>query len=218
MLVLAHRGYHAELPENTLAAFDAALGQGADGVETDVQVTREGTPILFHDRLIRGREISALTRAELAALAGVAVPTLVEALEAFPDIFWNLEIKTPTDLEAILAALRPYRERREMLVSSFWHPLAVRFGRELGVECGLLMAHRPLTLFGLLNAEFPVRPAAIWNCDCVEERLIDDARVAGAWSYVYGPQTAADHDRLKGWKVAGVITDHPALIKRIKTS
>ena len=218
MLVLAHRGYHAELPENTLAAFDAARGQGADGVETDVRVTRDGTPILFHDRLIQGREISALTHAELAALAGVAVPTLVEALEAFPDIFWNLEIKTPTQPEPILSALRPYRDRREMLISSFWHPLAVRFGRELGVECGLLMAHRPLNLFGLSNAALPVRPAMVWNYDCAEKELMDAARVAGAWSYVYGPQTPADHDWLNQWKIAGVITDHPALMKRIKTS
>ena len=218
MLVLAHRGYHAELPENTLAAFDAALGQGADGVETDVQVTREGTPILFHDRLIQGHEISALTHAELAALSGYEVPTLASALDAFPDIFWNLEIKMPTDPEPILAVLRAYRDRRQLLISSFWHPLAVRFGRKLDVECGLLIAHRPLTLFGWLSAAFPARPAVIWNYECADEKLIDETRVAGAWSYVYGVQTAADHERVMRWKIAGIITDYPALAKRIKTS
>ena len=102
MLVLAHRGYHADLPENTLAAFDAALGQGADGVETDVRVTREGMPILFHDRLIQGHEVSAFTHAELTALAGYEVPTLVEALTGMPDIFCNLEIKVPADPETIV--------------------------------------------------------------------------------------------------------------------
>ena len=218
MLVLAHRGYHADLPENTLAAFDAALGQGADGVETDVQVTRDGTPILFHDRLIQGHEISTLTHAELASLAGCEVPTLANALDAFPDIFWNLEIKMPTDPEPIMTVLRRYRDRRQLLISSFWHPLAVRFGRELDVECGLLVAHRPTTLFGWLNASFPTRPAVIWNYESADAKLIDEARVAGAWSYVYGVQSIADHDRAMHWKLAGIITDHPALAKRIKTS
>ena len=82
MLILAHRGYHAELPENTIAAFEAAIQEGADGVETDVQVTREGTPVLFHDRLIQGREISALSHAELTVLVGYEVPTLAQALDA----------------------------------------------------------------------------------------------------------------------------------------
>lgn len=212
MLVLAHRGYHAEHPENTLAAFDAAGRQGADGVETDVQVTREGTPILFHDRLVRGQEISALTHAELAELAGVAVPTLVEALDAFPDIFWNLEIKMPTDPEPILTVLRGYKDRRQLLVSSFWHPVAVRAGRELGVECGLLVAHRPLSLSGLSGGALPVRPAMIWNYEGVDAKLIDQTRVGGAVSYVYGVHTAADHARVAGWRVAGVITDAPALM------
>ncbi len=212
MLVLAHRGYHAEHPENTLAAFDAAVRIGADGVETDVQVTRDGTPVLFHDRVILGREVAELSHAELAALAGVAVPTLVEALDAFPDIFWNLEIKMPTDPEPILTVLRRYRDRRELLVSSFWHPVAVRAGRELGVECGLLVAHRPLTLFGLLNSAFLVRPAMIWNYEGADADWIDHTRVCGAWSYVYGVQTPADHARVAGWKLAGVITDQPGLL------
>ena len=209
MLVLAHRGYHAQLPENTLAAFEAAVALGADGVETDIQVTREGVPILFHDRLIRGREVAALTHAELAARTGCAVPTLAEALDAFPDIFWNLEIKMPTDPEPILALLRGYRRRRQLLVSSFWHPLAVRFGRELEVECGLLVAHRPVSLPGVWRDTFPQRPALVWNYEGVDGELIEEARGHGVRSYVYNVQTAADHARAAAWKVAGIITDQP---------
>ena len=155
MLVLAHRGYHADVPENTLAAFDAAVQLGADGVETDVWVTREGTPILFHDRLIQGSEIASLTHAELGALAGCKVPTLVEALETFPDIFWNLEIKMPTDPEPILTVLRGYRDRRELLVSSFWHPVAGAVRARVGDRVRL--AHGPSTAFAFrdVGPRFP---------------------------------------------------------------
>lgn len=77
-----HRGARGLKPENTLPAFEAALDAGATTVETDVHLTRDGVPVLFHDaqvserlcRLIPGRAapdpasrplISSLTRAEL---------------------------------------------------------------------------------------------------------------------------------------------------------
>ena len=151
MLVLAHRGYHAELPENTLAAFDAAVNVGADGIETDIRVTHDGVPVLFHDPTIQGQAVAGLTHVELCRLSQREVPTLVSALDAWPDIFWNLEIKLPTDPAAVWPVLREYRERRRLLVSSFWHPVAVQAGRELGVDCGLLVAHRPLSFTSLAH-------------------------------------------------------------------
>ncbi|MBI3937750.1 MAG: glycerophosphodiester phosphodiesterase, partial [Betaproteobacteria bacterium] len=42
MLILAHRGYHATVPENTLEAFAAAVELGVDGIETDVRTSRDG--------------------------------------------------------------------------------------------------------------------------------------------------------------------------------
>ena len=47
--IIAHRGYSARAPENTLAAIDAAVRAGADAVEWDVQIASCGTPVLFHD-------------------------------------------------------------------------------------------------------------------------------------------------------------------------
>src|SRR5262249_3557646 len=50
MLILGHRGYHATVPENTLEAFAQALALGADGIETDIRLSADELPILFHDR------------------------------------------------------------------------------------------------------------------------------------------------------------------------
>ena len=47
--VWAHRGASAYAPENTLEAFLLAAEQGADGVELDVQLTKDGIPVVFHD-------------------------------------------------------------------------------------------------------------------------------------------------------------------------
>ena len=215
MLVLAHRGYHAELPENTLAAFEAAVALGADGIETDIQVTRDGVPVLFHDTTIKGQTVVGLTHAELCRLSQREVPTLVSALDARSDIFWNLEIKMPTDPTAVWPILREYREKRRLLVSSFWHPVAVQAGRELGLDCGLLVAHRPLSFTSLLLGlpdDLPTgRVSVVWDHDGVDGTLVEAAHAAGMKSYVYGPQTPADHASLAAWDLDGIITDHPTL-------
>ena len=113
---VGHRGASGERPENTLAAFERALAQGARILETDVHPTRDGVAVLFHDaeldRTTDGHgPIAARTLAELKQLdaghrfspdggksfpyrgRGIAIPTLVEAFEAFPEARFNLEIK-----------------------------------------------------------------------------------------------------------------------------
>ncbi len=49
VIVLAHRGYSAKAPENTMAAFELALAVGADGIELDVHMTRDGEIVVIHD-------------------------------------------------------------------------------------------------------------------------------------------------------------------------
>ena len=50
--VIAHRGASASRPENTIAAFDAALDEGCDGIELDLQLTRDGVPVVYHNRTL----------------------------------------------------------------------------------------------------------------------------------------------------------------------
>ncbi|HEV3471278.1 MAG TPA: glycerophosphodiester phosphodiesterase family protein [Pyrinomonadaceae bacterium] len=103
-LIIGHRGASADAPENTLAAFARALEDGADGVEFDVRLARDGVAVCVHDATLartglRPERVAALTSAELrrvdagtwfnrrfprrarAAYAREAVPTLAEALE-----------------------------------------------------------------------------------------------------------------------------------------
>jgi glycerophosphoryl diester phosphodiesterase len=72
-LIIAHRGASAVAPENTLAAFQRAIDDGADGLEFDVRITKDGVPIVFHDSTIkrmtrREGRTSAFTAAELQTL------------------------------------------------------------------------------------------------------------------------------------------------------
>ncbi len=108
MKLFAHRGVMAHYPENTMSAFRAAIHTGADGIETDVHMTRDGILVLIHDESLerttdgRGRVVD-LTFAELrTANAAVhfggdePVPTLEEflALVMPTTLCVNLELKT----------------------------------------------------------------------------------------------------------------------------
>ena len=71
--VIAHRGASRDCPQNTLAAFDEALRQGADGIELDVQLSRDGIPVVYHDRTLTRagggrRRVAQLDFAELRQL------------------------------------------------------------------------------------------------------------------------------------------------------
>lgn len=53
MKVMAHRGYSGKYPENTMLAFEEAAKTGADGIELDVQLTKDGQVVVIHDERIR---------------------------------------------------------------------------------------------------------------------------------------------------------------------
>jgi glycerophosphoryl diester phosphodiesterase len=89
ILAIAHRGEPLLLRENTLPSIKSAMENGADWVETDVKLTRDGVPVLLHDGTLarlwnQHRHIGSLSHAELTALIGTGgwqIPTLREAVE-----------------------------------------------------------------------------------------------------------------------------------------
>jgi glycerophosphoryl diester phosphodiesterase len=113
MRVIAHRGAKHACPENTLAAFDRALAERADGIELDLRLTRDGVPVVFHDHTLRKlglrkQRVSDLTLAELHRLdfggwfdpgfAGEPIPTLAAVLERYGHrTELSLELKTAHD-------------------------------------------------------------------------------------------------------------------------
>ncbi|MCE7079992.1 glycerophosphodiester phosphodiesterase [Streptomyces sp. ST2-7A] len=89
-LVVAHRGDPYRVRENTLASFRSAIAEGADAIELDVRLSRDGVPVVVHDPGLKrlwgvDRAVADLTVAEIREASGGGVPTLVEALGAsFP--------------------------------------------------------------------------------------------------------------------------------------
>jgi len=141
--VIAHRGSSKQAPENTMAAFELALAQGADGIEIDVQFTRDGKLIILHDEYIDRTSngygpVSSYTLEELRAFhfsAGFEekypqqpIPELHQLLTllAQRDVLLNIELKNsivpyPGLEEQVIAALKTYNMLEKTILSSFNH-------------------------------------------------------------------------------------------------
>ena len=214
MLVIAHRGFHASVPENTMAGFEAAITLGVNGIETDVRISHDGQPVLVHDRVIAsGHAVADLTRDEIEQVLGHKVPTLDEALECFPGILWNIEIKTTQSLDLVIGILKRYQVGHRILITSFRHDVVSVCAASLQMECGLLVAHRPQTLDSLLaNCEGSPRiDHIVWDYNVLDELLLKQATADGFRNFVYGPVTQSEHQHCRDAGIDGVITDHPLL-------
>lgn len=99
MLVYAHRGSSRSHPENTMEAFEAAIAEGADGIETDLRLTMDGEIVLCHDPKFHRAEISSTSFSTLRSIAashGGNLPSLSDLLDlATGKTSLNLEIKDP---------------------------------------------------------------------------------------------------------------------------
>ncbi len=169
--VQGHRGASALVPENTLAAFRKAIELGADGMEMDLQMTRDGAVVVIHDDTLdrttdgHGR-VTDLSLAEVRqadagakfgpAFRGQRVPTLSEVIDLVKAsgndrVRLNLEIKfgegregTPEGIEVgVLAILRQTGFVDRVTVQSFYHPSAAKMkGLEPRIPTGLLVGER----------------------------------------------------------------------------
>jgi glycerophosphoryl diester phosphodiesterase len=158
--IIAHRGYSARAPENTLAAVDRAIEAGADAIEWDIHVAACGTPVLIHDDTLERTTTGAgpVVRQTLAALKmldaggwfgpafrGERIPSLGEALERTRGRVRRVytEVKgyrAPEDLDRIVAIVRDAGRLEEHVFLSFdWAALDRIAGQDERTTIGYLM-------------------------------------------------------------------------------
>jgi glycerophosphoryl diester phosphodiesterase len=223
---VAHRGYSAIAPENTLPALVAGVRAGATLIEFDVRTTADGVPVVIHDRTVDRTtdgtgEVAELTVDEVRAVdagswfspayAGTRVPLLAEVLELLSASRLLLEIKPPATWEQVKVILEMVAERglsARTVVQSF-APEVLRLVREAApdVRRGLLrlrLADDTVPLARELGVDYLNPPVA--------DVLGDPATVAAlaAAGVAIMPWTANDMTRwpdLAGAGVAGLISD-----------
>jgi glycerophosphoryl diester phosphodiesterase len=233
-LVIAHRGASAYAPENTLAAFDLAVQQGADMLELDVQQTRDGQLAVFHDTTTKrwngqDRRVSDCTFVELQALdlgAGQRVPTLADvcALARETGVRLNVEIKGQGFGGAVARLVRAENVGEHVLFSSFW-PAALEEAAAADPDLPralLTSARRPWPLLRPRTRR-PLR--ALRRLRCVAwhpayrtpflARDIARVRRAGLRVNVWTVNDPAAMRRLAHLPVDGIITDRPDVLRAV---
>lgn len=182
MKIIAHRGASAHAPENTLAAFRLAWQQGADGIELDVRLSRDGRVMVHHDkdtrRTARVEQVIAVTdSAVLRGLdvgrwrgeqfAGEPIPFLEEVLAAAPPGSWVLiEIKCgPAIVLPLQAALES--------VGPGVHPALVSFHLDVLLACREAIPQCPC--YWILGGQ----PGAQGACAPYSPKLIELAQTHG---------------------------------------
>ncbi|GGQ87520.1 glycerophosphoryl diester phosphodiesterase [Streptomyces flaveolus] len=112
---VAHRGDPYRFRENTIASLRSALARGADAVEVDVRLTRDGVPVLLHDETLkrlweRDRPLRSLSAREVNDLTEGRVPTLAEALTACAGSRVMLDLPGAPDVRAARRVVDAVRE------------------------------------------------------------------------------------------------------------
>ncbi len=241
--VLAHRGLlpaDAEgIAENSFAAVAAAHAAGAAYVESDCHLTADGEVVLFHDddlSRVTGdpRPVADVPLAELERLMADigGLITLRQALEAFPDLRFNLDVKAQAAAAPVGRIVAPHAER--VLLASFSDArrrtaleAAERFGRGIRPATSAGTATIGRTLSALAVRSTPLVRRALAGVDALQvperqgpvrvvtPRLIEAAHACGVEVHVWTVNDPLHMRRLLDLGVDGLVTDRADVALRV---
>ena len=230
-LVFAHRGGSALAPENTLEAFDNGLALGADGVELDVHLSRDGIVVVHHDRTLeRTTRLSGPVHDQMAAdLAGAGVPSLDQVLSRCRDrrIIIEMKMNSAELARATVDAVRRASAQDRVCLGSFGLRV-LRAARALAPEIATSAAREEVR-WALYRSWCGLRPSIrvayggyqvpewVGRTRLVSPRFVDLAHRRELRVQVWTVDTAADASRLIDWGVDALITDRPDVIVPVVT-
>lgn len=230
--VIAHRGLSLDVPENTIPAFQAAIDAGADILETDVQVSKDGEIIVAHDiDLIRMTGdtglVSDYTARELSQIdlgGGVGFPTLVEVLEAFPRQKFNIDLKVKAAIPGFVDVITQLRAHERVLIASFDEATRQEASKALpGVATSATPPHvmegRLRSWLGLSSDTWTVPPGMVavqvpptrWGLGLVTPSFVRTVKKKGLEVHVWTINDPDVMHRLWDMGVDGIVTDRTDL-------
>tara|TARA_B100000965_G_scaffold73663_1_gene58144 strand:+ start:2232 stop:2978 length:747 start_codon:yes stop_codon:yes gene_type:complete len=225
-----HRGGDEEETENTIDAFKYSSDLGFVFIETDVQATKDGHIVIFHDATLKrmagvNKSIDELTLKEINEidlLDGGKIPLLSEALETFPDLRFNIDIKTEDALEETIEIIKKMNFLGKTCLASFSSSRLKRIRNLAGPEA--CISSGQMDIFKMMCqsvgiglqatmsqcAQIPVKQ---WGVPVLTKRFIAVAKKQNKFVHVW---TIDDKDRmleLIEFGVDGLMTDKPSVLK-----
>lgn len=238
-MIFAHRGDSARAPENTLAAFRQAEGEGAEAIELDAQLSADGKVVVFHDATL-GRttdgsgRVSEKNLAELRALdagswfsasfRGERIPLLDEVLDAAgKKLVINIEFKPHLAAEeplvqAVCAAVKSHAREGQVIFSSFRARSLQMAARVLPTVPRGLIA-RPgwagawARSFGFSFGDYLALHPNVADASPQQVRRVHRL---GRRIHVWPVRGREQMERLIEWDVDGIITNDPTLALQVR--
>ena len=218
-LVIAHRGASSSELENTLAAFRAAAGQGADAVELDVHATVDGEVVVHHDPSVLGLPIAQARWQDLAAirlLNGESMPTLTQALDVIGPlkVFVEVKVLDPRWDDRLLQTLDRGPNPKGYAVHSFGFHVVRRLAEKRPtLPCGILSEVETRSPEQTLE---DAKAKTLWQeRGALDEPLIRTVHGLGATVIVWTVDDPTEMERFVGWGVDGICTNHPERARRV---
>ena len=234
----AHRGASAYYPENTILSFEKALEMGATGIETDVQLTKDGVLVLIHDEMVdrttngKGfvkdytyREISKLDAGCWMGeeFTGIKIPTVEELIYLVKDkdIIINFEIKSGIIIyedieEKLIDLIYKHKINHKVILSSFNHYSVAKCKKiSKGINTGVLYMegiYKPYNYAKTVGAN-AIHPYFL----AINEEVIKDTKKHRVQINVF---TVDDEEKMKYFldmNVDGIITNCPDKLHKIMT-
>jgi glycerophosphoryl diester phosphodiesterase len=214
-LIIGHRGASAVALENTMAAFEAAIAAGADGVEFDVRLSRNDVPVIIHDDTLY-RTLGLRQRVvDLTAekLREVDVPSLRELFQLMTrnNLLLCLEIKASSPkLPALCCELiDEFSFRHRVIIECF--DLKVLKAINPRFKTATLFEPRIYTDQGLIDRTLEVGASVLaLHYRIVNPGIVENAKLAGLKVVVWTVDNPAWVERARSMGIEALITNDPA--------
>ncbi|MFQ6084893.1 MAG: glycerophosphodiester phosphodiesterase [Candidatus Bathyarchaeia archaeon] len=224
--IIAHRGASAYEPENTIRAIKKAIELGADAVEVDVRLSKDGQPVVIHDSIVDrttngSGPVASMTLEELRALdagKGERIPTLEEVIGSVShSVGLVVEVKIPGVEKKVVDILKKGGMMENSMVVSFYHRV-VKAVKALAPEMRV----------GVIFSSYPVSPIRLAieasadvllpRSDYVDNKMIQKAHKLGLAIIPWTVDDPEEARRLMAMGVDGIATNRPDAIRDLRAS
>lgn len=238
-LVIAHRGFSDEAPENTMAAFHKAVAAKAHMIEFDVRLSSDDEFVVFHDKklertsegkgLVKKHAAEELTRIDNGSwfssrFSRERIPLLHDVLPlAKHNVALNIEIKPDVESsnglpaeEMLVEVLAKARVLHHSMITSFNHKMIKRV-KHLRHDIAAGIIYNPITDFRRSPSQLAAAAhAEFFICSKyqVNHDVVDDVHKNGLKIFVYGISSERDTGRMLRLDVDGIISNNPALVRK----
>ena len=226
-----HRGAPSIAPENTITSFQAAINNNMDGIELDVQLTKDNYLVVYHDQAIKYKnELTKINTLSLDQIQAIDVknkfedmpfhniPLLEDVIKILPDeIILNIEIKSYdnnvfNNLEKILMELIAKHSIEDKIIISSFNPFIIKKIKALNTSIATAFIWSSKSYYAYKLSLYYSKPDAFHiNINDINQSMIQWVKKRNLQVYAYTVNSTEDLEKAQKYGLDGIFTDNPTI-------